>query len=74
MADFITVTVLVILIGGAVAYIVKEKKRGVRCIGCSLGGCCGGSCGCNADVDAAAKAILDEMNAGKGCNCGCDTK
>ena len=40
MADVIAVIVLVILIGSAVTYIVKEKKKGVKCIGCPAGGSC----------------------------------
>lgn len=47
MADFIVIVVLAVVIGGAVAYMVKQKKRGARCIGCSSGGCCSGSCNCH---------------------------
>lgn len=47
MADFIIVVVLLILVGAAIAYIRKEKKRGVRCVGCPDGGTCSGHCsGC----------------------------
>ena len=45
MADVIAVIVLVILIGSAVTYIVNEKKKGVKCIGCPAGGSCPGSGG-----------------------------
>ncbi|MBQ8814682.1 MAG: FeoB-associated Cys-rich membrane protein [Lachnospiraceae bacterium] len=34
MDDLILVAVLVLIIGAAVVYIIKEKKRGVKCIGC----------------------------------------
>ena len=34
MADIIVGIILILLIGGAVAYIVKEKKKGTKCIGC----------------------------------------
>lgn len=34
MADFIVIAVLLIIVGAAVFYIRKEKKRGVKCIGC----------------------------------------
>ena len=53
MTDFIIVSVVLLLIGAAMVYIVKEKKRGVKCIGCPNGGCshnneglggCGGNC------------------------------
>ena len=50
MADFIVIGVLLLAVGLAVAYIVKEKKSGRKCIGCPSGGCCnkkkGHSCGC----------------------------
>lgn len=44
MIDFVVVAILVIIIGLAVRYIIKEKKRGVKCIGCPAGGSC---CSCN---------------------------
>lgn len=34
------VVVLLLIIGAAVTYIVKEKKRGTRCIGCPAAGNC----------------------------------
>ena len=40
MIDFIVGAVLVLLVGAAIAYIVKEKKRGVVCIGCPSAGTC----------------------------------
>lgn len=50
MTDLILVLVLVAIVGGAIAYIRKEKKRGVRCVGCPDAGTCGGHCnGCNGD-------------------------
>ena len=49
MENAILIVVLALILGGAVAYIVKAKKNGVKCIGCSAGGSCGGkkggSCG-----------------------------
>ena len=59
MADFILVVVLAVILGTAIAYIVKAKKSGAKCIGCSVeGGCphkknqttCGsgeGQCSCH---------------------------
>lgn len=41
MENAIIVVVLVAILGGAVAYIVRAKKRGVKCIGCPSGGSCG---------------------------------
>ena len=52
MANIIVGLVLIILIASAIVYIVKEKKKGTRCIGCSAAGCCGKSrsgCGCHSD-------------------------
>ena len=56
MTDIIIVLVIVAIVGAAIAYIRKEKKRGVRCVGCPDGGTCGGNCsggcGCSsADTD-----------------------
>ncbi len=40
MEDFIVLGVLLILVGVAILYIYKEKKKGTRCIGCPSAGCC----------------------------------
>lgn len=40
MADLIVVGILVIVVGMALAYIIKAKKKGNHCIGCPSGGCC----------------------------------
>ena len=44
MIDFVIVLIIVVIVGGALAYIRKEKKRGVRCVGCPSGGICNGKC------------------------------
>ena len=41
MADFMIAGVLLLLVGAAVAYIIKEKKKGTKCIGCPNAGTCG---------------------------------
>ena len=41
IVNIITTLILVAILGGAIAYIVKSKKNGRKCIGCP-GGC---SCG-----------------------------
>ena len=52
MTDLIIVAIVVLVFGGAIAYIVKEKKKGAVCIGCSHAGSCGSKknagsgCGC----------------------------
>lgn len=61
MADIILLAVIAIVVGIAANYIVKEKKKGVKCIGCPnsgtcshthheehhCGGNCSGGCGCH---------------------------
>lgn len=59
MTDLILVIILVAVIGTAVLYIRKEKKRGVKCIGCPSSGSCVRkqkkasecSCGCHIEVE-----------------------
>lgn len=42
MGDLIVVGILIVLVGAALYYILKEKKKGIRCIGCPSAGCCPG--------------------------------
>ena len=50
--EIIAIVAIVLIIGGAVAYIIKVKKSGQKCIGCpdsktcSAGGCSGNCSGC----------------------------
>ena len=50
-ADWIIAGILTVIVGLAVAYIIKKKKSGVKCIGCPDSGSCaaarGGYCNCN---------------------------
>ncbi len=46
--DIVLLAILVLIIGGAIVYIVRAKKRGVKCIGCpAAGGKCTCNCGSN---------------------------
>ena len=48
MVDIIASVIVIAIIGGAVAYIIKSKKSGQKCIGCPHSKTCGGkNCGCN---------------------------
>lgn len=56
MKDFIVLLIIVVLVGVAIGYIVKQKKKGVKCIGCpyaencakkDVDPCRGGSCNCH---------------------------
>lgn len=56
MTDLILGLIIAAILIAAIAYIRKEKKRGVRCVGCPDGGTCGGTCsscsGCGNHTDA----------------------
>ena len=43
--DIIVIAVILAILGGAVCYIRKAKKRGVTCVGCPNGGNCNGLTG-----------------------------
>ena len=45
MINVVLVLIIMLIVGGAIAYIRKEKKRGVKCVGCPSGDTCGGKCG-----------------------------
>lgn len=54
MDNFIVIAVVVLILSCAIAYIVKEKKKGVKCIGCPYAESCGkstGECSCNINSD-----------------------
>ncbi|MDD6400465.1 MAG: FeoB-associated Cys-rich membrane protein [Lachnospiraceae bacterium] len=44
MEDIIILILLIIIVGLAVRYIKKEKKKGIRCIGCPMAGSCSRGC------------------------------
>lgn len=52
MTDLIALLVILAVVGAAIAYIVKAKRAGVKCIGCPVEGCSSkgkasaGGCGC----------------------------
>lgn len=45
MTDYIIIAVLIIIVGAASAYLVRAKKRGVKCVGCPDGATCSSKCG-----------------------------
>ena len=57
MADAIIVMIVLAAMAAAIVYIVKAKKRGVKCIGCSAGDTCGSkgnpsaTCSACGDID-----------------------
>ena len=52
MTDLIAIIVIAVVLSLAVGYIIKTKKKGIKCIGCPLGANCPSSkkgncsCGC----------------------------
>lgn len=44
--DFIVIGIVAVLVILALTYMIKEKKKGVKCIGCPAGGHC---CSCSSD-------------------------
>ena len=44
MVDWMIAGIVIAIIGMAIAYIVKAKKKGVKCIGCKS---CSGNCSCH---------------------------
>ena len=66
MADFIVVVVIALIVGGAVTYIIREKKRGVKCIGCPAGatcpnsGKCTGNCGGHSEHECSCHTDINE--------------
>ena len=51
MSNIIVIAVLLIIIGGAVSYIISEKKKGAVCIGCPHAGNCVSKKGQNSQCD-----------------------
>ena len=45
MDNFVVIAVVAVILGLAVGYIYKAKKRGQKCIGCPDSSACSGSCG-----------------------------
>ena len=46
--DLLTIAIIVVILGLAIGYIRRAKKKGVKCIGCPDGAKCSGNCaGCS---------------------------
>ncbi len=45
MQTAITIAILAAVLGCAIAYLRRAKKKGRACIGCPAGDCCSGNCG-----------------------------
>ena len=47
LVDIFAIAIIVLVIGGAILYIVKQKKKGSKCIGCPYSASCGKSNSCS---------------------------
>ena len=47
MIDYIVIAVIVLIIGAAAFYIIREKKKGKKCIGCPYCNTCSSKTPCN---------------------------
>lgn len=48
MTNILVIAAVGLILGLAIGYIVKQRKKGVDCIGCPNGGNCSGNCaGCD---------------------------
>lgn len=73
LSDIIVIAVIVLIIGGALAYIIKAKKSGKKCIGCP------DSCSCSktkeeANISSASSCSSCSSCSGCGGSCDCNEK
>lgn len=45
--DYIALGLIVIIVSVIIIYLIKQKKKGVKCIGCPHGSKCSSCCGCD---------------------------
>ena len=45
-SEIIAIVALVLVIGGALSYIIRAKKKGQKCIGCPYSAECSKRCAC----------------------------
>lgn len=67
MTDVIATLVLIVILGLAIGYIVRQKRRGAKCIGCPAGSQACSSYGapskdCECGCSAADKMVADMQN------------
>ncbi len=47
MRDIIVILIILAIVGAAIIKLLREKKKGVKCIGCPYSGTGKGNCSCN---------------------------
>lgn len=63
MKDIIAVLIILAILAVAIAYIVKAKKKGAKCIGCPAAGCC--------QMNKTKHSHTADDSETTGCSCGC---
>ena len=54
--DIITLVLIVGILGGAILFLYRARKKGVKCVGCPDSGKCAGNCtGCPGSCDCQGK-------------------
>lgn len=46
-ADYLVLALILLILGGALWYILREKKKGTKCIGCPCSAACSAKGCCN---------------------------
>lgn len=49
MIDLFVILILVIIIGGALTYIMSSRKKGITCIGCAQAKSCSSNTNCDSN-------------------------
>ena len=44
--EIIAIVAIVLIVGGAIFYLVRAKRRGQKCVGCPYAKECGNKCSC----------------------------
>lgn len=44
MQNFLVIAIVILILGSAILYIRREKKKGIQCIGCPDSKTCSGNC------------------------------
>lgn len=71
MENLIIIAILVLILGGAAVYLVRAKKRGVKCVGCPSGSECGKNASACSGCSGCASAQNIETTETGCCCCGC---
>ena len=63
LMDWLVIALVALIIGGALSYVIREKKRGRTCIGCPYGSSCNQKGGCCSGIRREDDGENDESSA-----------